>query len=91
MLLQNHLGGLEMKSGGLWIDVKPVPGALVINIGDLLHIMSNDEIKSVKHRVVANQFEEPRVSIGVFLNPGKREEMYGPLPVLISFDKPAIS
>ncbi|XP_024028776.1 1-aminocyclopropane-1-carboxylate oxidase homolog 4 [Morus notabilis] len=89
VLLQDHMGGLQVKTGGQWVDVKPVPGAIVINVGDLLQIMTNDQYKSVEHRVVANQSEEPRVSIGVFLNPGKREETYGPLPELISSNKPA--
>lgn len=52
--------------------------------------MSNDEYKSVEHRVVANSCQEPRVSAAVFLNPGKREELYGPLPELISPEKPAL-
>ena len=47
-------------------------------------IMSNDEYKSVEHRVVANSSGEPRVSVAVFLNPGKREDLYGPLPELLS-------
>ena len=46
--------------------------------------MSNDECKSVEHRVVANSSGEPRVSIAVFLNPDKREDLYGPLPELLS-------
>ncbi|GMN38468.1 hypothetical protein TIFTF001_007695 [Ficus carica] len=90
VLLQDHMGGLQIKYDGQWLDVKPVPGAIVINVGDLLQIMSNDEYKSVEHRVVANQFQEPRVSVGVFLNPGKREDTYGPLPELVSPEKPAV-
>jgi isopenicillin N synthase-like dioxygenase len=35
---QDHVGGLQVKYGGGWVDVKPVPGALVINIGDLLQV-----------------------------------------------------
>lgn len=54
--------------------------------------MSNDEYKSVEHRVVANSCEEGRVSIGVFFSPGKRGESdyYGPLPELASQAKHAI-
>ena len=53
-------------------------------------IISNDEYKSVEHRVLANSSGEPRVSIAVFFNPGKREELYGPLPELVSPEKPAL-
>ncbi|PON70309.1 Oxoglutarate/iron-dependent dioxygenase [Parasponia andersonii] len=90
VLLQDHMGGLQIKHREVWVDVKPVPGAVVINVGDLLQIMSNDIYKSVDHRVLANSCQEPRVSIAVFLNPGKREELYGPLPELILPEKPAL-
>lgn len=36
VLLQDHIGGLQILHENLWVDVPPVPGALVINIGDLL-------------------------------------------------------
>jgi len=29
---------LQVKYGGGYVDVKPIPGALVINIGDLLQV-----------------------------------------------------
>ena len=38
---QDHVGGLQVKYGGGWLDVKPIPGALVINIGDLLQVKSS--------------------------------------------------
>lgn len=54
-------------------------------------MISNDEYKSVEHRVVANSHQEARVSIAVFFNPGKRGEsdFYGPLQELVSPEKPA--
>lgn len=36
ILLQDHVGGLQILHQDRWIDVPPLPGALVINIGDLL-------------------------------------------------------
>ncbi|XVE74650.1 hypothetical protein DITRI_Ditri12bG0034300 [Diplodiscus trichospermus] len=90
VLLQDHIGGLQIKHEGEWVDVKPVPGALVINIADVLQIMSNDEYRSVEHRVVANPSSEPRVSIAVFYNAGDREALYGPFSELTSPEKPAL-
>ncbi|XP_061991843.1 1-aminocyclopropane-1-carboxylate oxidase homolog 4-like [Rosa rugosa] len=90
VLLQDHIGGLQVKHDGAWVDVKPVPGALVINVGDLLQIISNEEYKSVDHRVLANPHHEPRVSMAVFLNPSNREGVFGPLPEFISPEKPAL-
>ncbi|RLN42715.1 hypothetical protein C2845_PM01G48330 [Panicum miliaceum] len=52
VLAQDGVGGLQVKHTGEdgrshWVDVKPVPGALVINVGDLLQMMmSNDAYKS---------------------------------------------
>ena len=38
VLLQDHIGGLQIKHEGEWVDVKPVPGAIVINIADVLQV-----------------------------------------------------
>lgn len=36
ILLQDHIGGLQIFHQNHWIDVPSVNGALVVNIGDLL-------------------------------------------------------
>lgn len=38
VVLQDQTGGLQIKYDGVWVDVKPVPGALVINVGDLFQV-----------------------------------------------------
>jgi isopenicillin N synthase-like dioxygenase len=43
VLAQDQIGGLQVKhtdeeGRSKWVDVKPVPGALVINVGDLLQV-----------------------------------------------------
>lgn len=40
VLLQDQIGGLQVLHDDHWIDVTPVPGALIINIGDLLQASS---------------------------------------------------
>jgi isopenicillin N synthase-like dioxygenase len=37
---------------GAWIDVYPVPGSFIINIGDLMMHWTNDQWVSTLHRVV---------------------------------------
>ena len=36
LVLQDHIGGLQILYDNKWIDVSPQPGALVANVGDLL-------------------------------------------------------
>ncbi|CAK9152453.1 unnamed protein product [Ilex paraguariensis] len=90
VVLQNEIVGLQVKHGEDWIDVEPVPGGLVINIADMLQILSNDIYKSVEHRVLANPLREPRVSVPYFFGPSKVDTLYGPLPELVAPQKPAI-
>ncbi|KAL5060260.1 hypothetical protein RYX36_031864 [Vicia faba] len=91
LLLQNQVPGLQVEHGGEWVDVNPVHGGIIVNIGDFLQIISNGEYKSVQHRVLANSHEKSRISIVMFLNLSKwRQDGYhGPLPELVSSEKPA--
>lgn len=36
--LQDEIGGLQILHQNQWIDVTPIPGALVVNVGDLLQV-----------------------------------------------------
>ena len=36
ILLQDHVGGLQVFYQEHWIDIPPIPGALVVNAGDFL-------------------------------------------------------
>lgn len=45
--------GLQVMNGaGEWVAAPPVPGALVVNIGDLLEVWSNGVFVSTSHRVL---------------------------------------
>ncbi|XP_021892461.1 1-aminocyclopropane-1-carboxylate oxidase homolog 4-like [Carica papaya] len=91
ILIENGVPGLQVKFEDEWVDVKPVHGALTVNVGDFLQIVSNDEYKSVKHRVLANSSEEARISAVMFFNANKWNDSgyLGPLPELLSPEKPA--
>ncbi|XVF51920.1 hypothetical protein PTKIN_Ptkin04bG0223100 [Pterospermum kingtungense] len=82
LLLQvNEIVGLQIKKIGKWVPVKPVPGAIIINIGDMIEIMSNGEYKSIERRAVVNPDKE-RLSIAAFHHPNRSTEI-GPLPDLV--------
>jgi isopenicillin N synthase-like dioxygenase len=53
ILRQDEVGGLEvLDRAGAWVGVASVPGAFVINIGDLMARWTNDRWRSTLHRVV---------------------------------------
>jgi isopenicillin N synthase-like dioxygenase len=53
VLKQDTVGGLEVLDQlGEWAPVESIPGAFVINIGDLMARWSNDRWRSTLHRVV---------------------------------------
>ncbi|GMI70003.1 hypothetical protein like AT5G59540 [Hibiscus trionum] len=62
VLLQNEINGLQVLHEGQWLNIHPTRGGLIVNIGDLLHIISNDKFKSVKHRAIVNNVG-PRITV----------------------------
>ncbi|CAI9118225.1 OLC1v1019760C1 [Oldenlandia corymbosa var. corymbosa] len=91
VLVQDHIGGLEVLHENQWVAVPPLPGALVINIGDLLQLISNDKFISVEHRVLANDVST-RVSVASFFrnfDVSPSAKVYGPIPDLLSDENPA--
>ncbi|KAL5542205.1 hypothetical protein UlMin_009915 [Ulmus minor] len=89
VVLQDHIGGLQVLHHNKWFDIPPEPGALVINVGDLLQLISNERFKSVEHRVLANR-EGPRVSVACFFstNVMPTNKLYGPIKELLSEENP---
>ncbi|XP_072958538.1 1-aminocyclopropane-1-carboxylate oxidase homolog 12-like [Typha angustifolia] len=90
ILFQDGLGGLQVFHHGCWVDVSPLHGALVVNIGDFLQLVSNDKFKSVEHRVLALP-NGPRISVAMFLIPSSDEQkLYGPVKELLSDESPPL-
>lgn len=51
LLWADPVSGLQILDGD-WCDVQPAPGALLVNLGDLLARWTNDRWTSTMHRVV---------------------------------------
>lgn len=96
LLLQDQVGGLQVFDAATksWIDVKPTPGALVVNLGNVMMRWSNDRYVSNLHRVI-NASGRERYSVPFFYsgNPdfvidclpgcedGVKGSKYGPIKV----------
>ena len=70
----DHVTSLQVLRGGQWHFIPPVPGAFVINIGDMIQVWSNDEYKAPLHRVQANACHE-RYSAPFFYNPAYKADV----------------
>ncbi len=63
LLLGAEEAGLEVKDrDGHWLAINPPPGALVVNIGDMLQRLTNHVLPSTSHRVVNPAPERARFS-----------------------------
>jgi isopenicillin N synthase-like dioxygenase len=83
-LLKPTAPGLEVMNGaGEWIDVPPVPGTFVVNIGDMLELWTNGEFVATSHRV--RKVAEERYSFPLFFNVDYHTEVK-PLPQFVSRD-----
>ncbi len=70
LLQDGSKGGLQVRGDrGEWLDVPVIPGAFVINIGDLLARWTNDRWVSTVHRVVSSGDGGERYSLPFFHQP----------------------
>lgn len=69
ILKQDNIGGLQVKSGGEWIDAPPVENTFICNIGDMLDRMTGGHYRSTPHRVL-NTSGKDRYSFPLFFDPG---------------------
>lgn len=66
VLAQDSVGGLQARGpDGGWTDVRPVPGAFVLNVGEMLTRWTNDLLPATPHRVRSPR-EQDRYSVAFF-------------------------
>jgi isopenicillin N synthase-like dioxygenase len=87
LLLQDEQAGLQVFHDGAWHTVAPIDDALVVNIGDIVQVWSNDQYHAALHRVLANEHRE-RYSAPLFFNPSYETE-YTPLASTVDAAHPA--
>ncbi|TFK48749.1 Clavaminate synthase-like protein [Heliocybe sulcata] len=87
ILWQDQVQALQvLNANGKWIDAVPIPGTLVLNIGDQLARWTNDVFKSTRHRAV-NRSGVERYSIPLFFGSDYDVELH-PIPSCVSEDNP---
>ncbi|OWF52502.1 probable iron/ascorbate oxidoreductase DDB_G0283291 isoform X2 [Mizuhopecten yessoensis] len=74
LLFQDDVGGLEVRNlHGEYIPASPIPGTILINIGDLMQRWTADQLTATKHRVLIPEEElrrgKSRQSVAFFLQP----------------------
>lgn len=68
LLIQDGTPGLEiLNADGSWSLVPPIDNTMVVNVGEMVEIWTNGEIKATPHRVI-NRSNKTRFSIAFFLD-----------------------
>ena len=86
-------GGLQVKlPNGNWHAVPPIPGAFVVNIGDLYEVWTNGRWRSTVHRVMkppcgSAAATNPRLSIPFFTGP-RNNAVITAIPTCVDKDHP---
>ena len=91
LLLQDDIGGLEVQTrDGQWVAAPPIPGTVVVNVGDAMQRWTNDRLSSTRHRVAVPTGDDAgrsRYSVALFCDPNP-EVLIDCLPQCITSDRP---
>ena len=82
LLLQDDVGGLEVLPPGAseWVPVEPLPGALVVNLGEMLEVATEGYLAATIHRVQAPPPGVDRYSVPFFWSP-RLDAVIDPVPL----------
>lgn len=70
LLAQPGSRGLQVRRGaGDWVDVAPLDGAFIVNIGELLEVATGGYLRATEHRVNLPGGVGERISVAFFFNP----------------------
>ncbi|BDH56099.1 isopenicillin N synthase family oxygenase [Tsukamurella sp. PLM1] len=83
LLVDPDSEGLQVLPPGAdeWVDVPPVPGAFIVNLGEMLEVGTDGYLHATEHRVVNRVRGADRISVPYFFNPAVTARMpHLPLP-----------
>nr|GMC65250.1 gibberellin 3-beta-dioxygenase 3-like [Ipomoea batatas] len=70
-----------------WVDVEPISNAIVVHVGDMMHIYSNGQYKNVLHRAIVSEAHH-RISVIYFFGPNSDVSISSPLKFIKNGDFP---
>ncbi len=79
-IVQDEVGGLQVDIDGQIIDATPMPGAMIMNMGEMLQVATGGYFRATPHRVKSPPPGVTRKSIAYFFNP-KLESVFEPIPL----------
>lgn len=94
LLLQDGTGGLQARPprSSAWVDVAPLPGALVVNVGEMLEVATRGYLVATDHRVLPCEPGATRQSVGFFWSPRLDATLDPvPLPPVLAAAAPGVS
>jgi len=89
LILQDGTPGLQVMSHGKLIDVEPMDGAYVVNLGEMMQAATNGYLRATQHQVVSPPPGKQRLSIAYFVNP-RLDARFDPvkLPAALAAEAP---
>lgn len=86
LLIQDHVGGLQLLKDNHWVTVHPLSDAILIILADQTEILTNGKYKSAQHRAITNA-TQVRLSVATFHDPAKAVKI-SPASELVSESSP---
>jgi isopenicillin N synthase-like dioxygenase len=84
LLIENGISGLQVHHNGKWVNVNPLPNAIMVNIADQLEIVTGGKFRGNLHRVTLNN-KVTRISLALAHAPSF-DKYIRPIPELFGND-----
>ncbi|MDC1287935.1 isopenicillin N synthase family oxygenase [Gammaproteobacteria bacterium] len=80
LIMQNEVSGLQVERNGQLLAVEPLPGAFIVNLGEMFQIATRGYLKATRHQVVSPAVGCERISVAYFMNP-RLDAVFAPIPL----------
>lgn len=68
-IMQDDVGGLQVRLDDELVDATPIAGAFVMNIGEMFQVATNGYLRATRHQVQSPPAGTERISVAYFYNP----------------------